>query len=274
MKKIARILALVLIIASLFSICPSFALAAPGRKPKEIIQGYNMVFYCTKQSSYPYSLMFRDYSIENYYSFYGAQKSYGEKCRTRYVDAADFAYATEYPADESYVSVTYDDQTRSGYQMGLNSAYNFGDDNYFWFVESVVTEAAQPSYKKDKLPSHPSGNKRPDPAPRRQPEIVGYNMVHYGTQTAEEPHYRIFRDYSIQGQYDAFGARKSYGEKHLTKYVTAEQMSMARSYPANKGYVNVEYNGEQRMGYQYGTTTAYNFWDDNYIWYIESVVTK
>ena len=264
MKKRTRYMALFLLTALLFSLSPASALAGYGRAPKEVIVGYNMVFYCTKQASYPNSLMFRDYSIQNYFSYYGAKESYGEKYLTRYVDAGAFAYAAEYPADGNYISVSYDDQTRSGYQMGQSSAYNFGDDNYFWFVESTVIE-------KEGLPR---GKDTYDPTPSHQPEIVGYNMVHYGTQTAEYPYYRIFRDFSIKGHFREYGARDSYGEKYLTKYVTAEQMKWAKTYPADKGYVNVVYDEEARMGYQYGTTTAYNFGDDNYIWYIESVVTR
>ena len=264
MKKRTRYIAVFLLTVILFSLSPASALAGYLRKPKEVVVGYNMVSYCTKQASSPYSLMFRDYSIKNYLSYYGAKESYGEKYLTRYVDASAFSCAAEYPADGNYISVTYDDQTRSGYQMGQNSAYNFGDDNYFWFVESAVTESVRPSRDWGHY----------DPTPGRQPEIVGYNMVHYGTQTAEYPYYRIFRDFSIKGHFKEYGARESYGEKHLTKYVTAEQMKWAKTYPADKGYVNVVYDEEARMGYQYGTTTAYNFGDDNYIWYIESVVTR
>ncbi len=107
---------------------------------------------------------------------------------------------------------------------------------------------------------------------RQSNAIVGYNMVHYGTQQAGEPYYRMFRDYSILGKFDSYGARHSYGEKHLTKYVTASQMDMARSFPADGNFIKLFYNGEDYEGFQMGQTTAYNFGDDNKVWFIESEV--
>jgi len=105
---------------------------------------------------------------------------------------------------------------------------------------------------------------------RQNRAIVGYNMVHYGTQQLDSPHYRMFRDYSIKGNFDRYGARYSYGEKHLTKYVSASQMNTAASYPANGYFVSLIYNGDSYEGFQMGTTTAYNFGDDNKVWFIES----
>ena len=97
--------------------------------------------------------------------------------------------------------------------------------------------------------------------------VVGYNMVHYGTQTAASPHYRMFRSYSISGAFDAFGARSSYGEKHYTKYVTASQLESAKTY--SEGImIGGEYNG-----YQMGSGLAYKFSDDKYVWFIESPVS-
>ena len=265
MKKAARFLSLVLCIAALLSLSSAFA----DRKlnPDDVILGYNMVFYCTKRDAPPNSLMFRDYSIKDSLFPYGASKTYGEKHLTRYVDAAQFVRSTEFPPDGSFVTITYDDQTRAGYQMGDTTAYNFGDDNYFWFVESVVTGSSPVQGKDNYIPI-------PTPTPKHQEQVVGYNMVHYGTQSAQYPYNRMFRDYSILGKLEYYGARESYGEKHLTKYVTVDQMACATTYPANNKLISVEYNGEVRAGYQFGDTTAYNFGDDNYIWYIESVVVR
>lgn len=104
-----------------------------------------------------------------------------------------------------------------------------------------------------------------------QKRIVGYNMVHYGTQQKIQPYYRMFRDYSIAGNYEQYGARESYGEKHLTKYVTVSQMNSAVTYrPDSKNTISLTYNDEAYGGYQLGTTTAYNFGDDNILWFIES----
>ena len=44
---------------------------------------------------------------------------------------------------------------------------------------------------------------------RANKTVIGYNMVHYGTQQAKDPHYRMFRDYSIGGDYSFYGARNS-----------------------------------------------------------------
>lgn len=96
--------------------------------------------------------------------------------------------------------------------------------------------------------------------------IIGYNMVHYGTQTATSPHYRMFRNYSINKHYDYYGARESYGEKHYTRYVEAYMLSQARTYEPG-----VLIQGDY-AGYQKGTDTAYYFGDDKYVWFIESPV--
>ena len=99
--------------------------------------------------------------------------------------------------------------------------------------------------------------------------VKGYNMFHYRTQFRDEPHPRVFRDYSINGDYDWKYSRKSYGEKYLEKYVTASELSNATVYyPDSK---NV-YNGKH-PGYQDGTTIAYGFSDDEFMWFIASEVT-
>ncbi len=82
-----------------------------------------------------------------------------------------------------------------------------------------------------------------------------YSMVVYVTQEAAEPHYRVFRSFSINGEYDAYGARKSYGEKCLTVTVSAEQLAQATVYGAGEyipaagsDYVN-GYNGTWENAY-------------------------
>ena len=111
--------------------------------------------------------------------------------------------------------------------------------------------------------SHPVRSRSSYSSDRR---IIGYNMVHYGTQEAKSPHYRMFRDYSINRSYSYYGARESYGEKHYTRYVDAYMLSYAKTY-APGVLIKGDYGGYQR-----GTTTAYNFGDDKYVWFIESVV--
>ena len=97
-------------------------------------------------------------------------------------------------------------------------------------------------------------------------EIIGYNMVHYGTQTATSPHYRMFRNYSINEEYGKYGARESYGEKHFTRTVDADMLADAKTYEPET-LIQGEYGG-----YQKGTETAYSFGDDKYVWFIESPV--
>ncbi len=97
---------------------------------------------------------------------------------------------------------------------------------------------------------------------------TGYNMVHYGTQTDNSPHYRMFRNYSIQANLGDYNASASYGEKYFTRYVTPEMLAYATTYEPGE-YIEGEYSG-----YQKGTTTAYSFGDDKYVWFIESPVTR
>ena len=97
-------------------------------------------------------------------------------------------------------------------------------------------------------------------------EIIGYNMVHYGTQMAVSPNYRMFRNYSINGEYGNYGARESYGEKHFTRYVNADMLADAKTYELGS-LIKGDY-----AGYQEGTETAYSFGDDKYVWFIESPV--
>ena len=96
--------------------------------------------------------------------------------------------------------------------------------------------------------------------------IIGYNMVHYGTQMAVPPHYRMFRNYSINEAYGEYGARESYGEKHFTRYADADMLANAKTYEP-ESLIKGEY-----AGYQKGTDTAYSFGDDKYVWFIESIV--
>ena len=91
-------------------------------------------------------------------------------------------------------------------------------------------------------------------------------MVHYGTQMASSPHYRMFRNYSINRAYSYYGARESYGEKHFTRYVDAYMLSYAKTYEPGT-LIKGDY-----PGYQKGTDTEYSFGDDKYVWFIESPV--
>lgn len=93
---------------------------------------------------------------------------------------------------------------------------------------------------------------------------TGYNMVHYGTQEAVPPYYRVFRNFSVRKNMSAYGARESYGEKHFTRTVSAALLRNAQRYEPG-ACITGDYSGYQR-----GTTTAYYFGDDKYVWFIES----
>ena len=94
--------------------------------------------------------------------------------------------------------------------------------------------------------------------------VKEYHMVHYGTQAAEPPYVRMFRNYSILGSFDKYGARDSYGEKHFTRTVTAEELDRATKYQPGL-LIPGDYTG-----YQKGSDVAYYFGDDKYVWFIES----
>ena len=96
--------------------------------------------------------------------------------------------------------------------------------------------------------------------------VKGYNMFHYRTQYRDAPYPRVFRDYSINGDYDWKYSRRSYGEKYMEKYVTADQLAAATIYSPDSRNV---YNGKH-PGYQDGSTIAYGFKDDEFMWFIRS----
>lgn len=95
--------------------------------------------------------------------------------------------------------------------------------------------------------------------------VLGYNMVHYGTQKEESPHYRMFRGFSIQNEFEKYGARASYQEKHFTRYVAVDKLNAAKIYHEGE-LITGDY-----AGYQCDRADAYYFGDDKYVWYIESV---
>lgn len=210
------------------------------------VLGYNMVLYVTQEDAKPHYRNFRSYSINGEFEKYGARKSYGEKHLTKYVTAEELEGAKKF-SEGTLVSTAY-----VGYQKGDGTAYYFGDeDGYVWFIESPVMSM----YFAPDVPY--TGN------------VAGYNMVLYVTQEKDSPYYRNFRSYSICGDFEKYGARPSYGEKHLTKYVTAEELSRAAIYYEGS-FVGTKYEGFQK-----GSGCAFYFGDeDGYIWFIESAVPK
>jgi len=84
---------------------------------------------------------------------------------------------------------------------------------------------------------------------------IGYIMTVYVTQEEASPHYRNFRDFSINGDYDRYGARSSYGEKHFDIQVSPEQLASATTY--NSGEFVLNNDAPYVGGYNKSKGTAY-----------------
>lgn len=96
--------------------------------------------------------------------------------------------------------------------------------------------------------------------------LIGYNMFHYRTQFRDEPYWRVFRNFSVTGDYDALYSRHSYGEKYAVRYATASELADAVTVRPDSWNV---YPGK---GFQDGVTTAFDFGDDEFLWFIDSAV--
>ncbi len=96
--------------------------------------------------------------------------------------------------------------------------------------------------------------------------LIGYNMFHYRTQFRDEPYWRVFRNFSVNGDYDALYSRHSYGEKYVERYVTASELADAVTVWPDS------WNVYPRKGFQDGVTTAFDFGDDEFLWFIDSAV--
>ncbi|MDR1560577.1 MAG: Ig-like domain-containing protein [Clostridiales bacterium] len=96
--------------------------------------------------------------------------------------------------------------------------------------------------------------------------VTGYNMFVYQTQEAASPYNRVFRDYSINGDYSGHGARSSYGEFLYTCTASkAELDGSARLEPGG-------YGGSGQQGYNRGNRTAYCMQGRAY--FIQSEITQ
>lgn len=97
--------------------------------------------------------------------------------------------------------------------------------------------------------------------------LTGYNMVYYLTQEANSPYYRNYREFSLNGNYGAYGARTSYGEHHNTRTATVDQVSNAPTI-GNNGFFSGEFGGYIRT-----SATAYDL-GDAYPWFVESEIRE
>ncbi len=96
--------------------------------------------------------------------------------------------------------------------------------------------------------------------------VAGFNMFHYRTQFRDEPYYRVFRNFSVNGDYDALYSRYSYGEKYVERFVTFSELEHATAVSPDSWNI---YPGK---GYQDGVTIAYDFQDDEFLWFISDAV--
>ena len=101
-----------------------------------------------------------------------------------------------------------------------------------------------------------------------QTVVVGFNMFHYRTQFRDEPYYRVFRNFSVNGDYDALYSRYSYGEKYVERVVTFSELEDATVVSPDSWNI---YPGK---GYQDGVTTAYDFHDDEFLWFISNAILE
>lgn len=98
----------------------------------------------------------------------------------------------------------------------------------------------------------------------------GYNLVVYVTQEASYPYRRNFRNYSVNGNFDAYGLRSSYGEFAYRRYASKAEVDSAAT--CREGDYIYQDSGHVG-GYYRGSGEAYYF-PDGYYWYIESPVTR
>jgi hypothetical protein len=83
--------------------------------------------------------------------------------------------------------------------------------------------------------------------------VTGYNMQVYQTQESASPYNRVFRDYSINGNYSGYSARSSYGEFRYTATATKSEVDGASKY-SNGSYIS---SGVGQSGYHRGNGTMY-----------------
>ena len=101
-----------------------------------------------------------------------------------------------------------------------------------------------------------------------QTVVVGFHMFHYRTQFRDAPYYRVFRNFSVNGDYDTLYSRHSYGEKYVERVVTFSELEDATVVSPDSWNI---YPGK---GYQDGVMTAYDFHDDEYLWFISNTILE
>ena len=102
----------------------------------------------------------------------------------------------------------------------------------------------------------------------RRQALVGYNMFHYRTKLNIEPFDRVFRNFSVEDDLESFYAQAAYGEEYAERYASFADLSFALR--VNPDPWNI-YAGK---GYQDGVTVAFDFQDDNNLWFLGNAVYK
>ncbi len=102
----------------------------------------------------------------------------------------------------------------------------------------------------------------------RRQAIVGYNMFHYRTKLDVEPYDRVFRNFSIEDDPEAFHAQADYGEEYAERYASFADLSFALRVKPDPWSI---YPGK---GYQDGVTVAFDFQDDSNLWFLGNAVYK
>ena len=108
---------------------------------KSNVTGYNMVYYLTQGANSPYYRHYREYSISNNLSGYGARISYGEHVNRRTASVSDINNARKIAPGEFFEGGS------RGYNKGNATAYALpGDTNTPWFIESEIKENYNVTY--------------------------------------------------------------------------------------------------------------------------------
>ena len=98
--------------------------------------------------------------------------------------------------------------------------------------------------------------------------LVGYNMFCYRTKLDVEPYERVYRDFSIEDELDAFHALPVYGEEYAERYAALADVNFADRIMPNPWEA---YPGK---GFQDGVTIAFDLGDDGHLWFIGNAVYK
>ena len=93
-------------------------------------------------------------------------------------------------------------------------------------------------------------------------------MFYYQTMLKADPNDRVFRNFSIEDEFDSFRADPYFGEGYAERYVSFSDLNFASR-------INPDpWNVYSKKGYQDGVTVAFDFQDDNNLWFMRNAVYK